>query len=54
MKHRHLSEIIISVLPYYCNDALPPLEYYVDLTPRILFYPVPDVIWQSEICPGLR
>ena len=53
-RHHHLSGIIISVLPCYCNDALPFWECHVDLTLRILFYPVPDVIWQSEICPGLR
>ncbi len=46
--------MIVSVLPCYCNDALPFWECLVDLTPQNLFYPLPDVIWQSEICPESR
>ena len=46
--------MIVSVLPCYCNDALPFWECLVDLTPHNLFYPLPDVIWQSEICPESR
>ena len=52
--HHHLSKMVVSVLPCYCNDALPFWECHVDLTPHNLFYPVPDVIWQSEICPESR
>ena len=51
--HHHLSEMIVSVLPCYCNDALPFWEYHVDLTLCILFYPVPDVIRQNKRCPVL-